>query len=530
MSRSSASVGTLLGQKYQLRQRIGVGAMGIVYEADGVDEDGAVAIKVLQQHLVDDEAVIARFRREAHAIAGLQHPHLVEVKDFQCNPDEPPFMVMELLHGQTLRLLLKQQGTLPLGRAVAIAIQTLSALETAHRAGVIHRDIKPDNLFIVSDEAGDKVKVLDFGVARLLHEDDASAVGAEAGAWVGTPSFMAPEQVRCQPVDARADLYSLGACLFQMVTGRQPIDVADTVALFSAIVERVPPLASTLRPEVPEEFSRVLARALHKSPAERFADAREMANALRPWAASAHAEMELDDEVTQPLAQRVETAPERKRPSATRAASSPALQLDTESATQFDTTPAPQLDTESATQFDATLAPQLGAEPATRLITTLAPQLDTESATQFDATVAPQLDTESATQFDTTPAPRLDTEPATRLITPLAPQLDAEPARRLITTLAPQLDAEPATQFDATLAPQLDAEPATRLITPLAPQRNARPATRLDAALPADLATVDDDAPLQSALPRRRTALKENLLLVGATLLGVFVGAALAMS
>lgn len=298
--------------------------MGIVYEAAGFDGDGAVAIKVLQQHLVDDEAVIARFRREAHAIAGLQHPHLVEVKDFQCNPDEPPFMVMELLHGQTLRLLLKQQGPLPLGRAVAIAIQTLSALETAHRAGVIHRDIKPDNLFIVSGESGDTVKVLDFGVARLIHEDDASAVGAEAGAWVGTPSFMAPEQVRCQPVDARADLYSLGACLYQMVTGRQPIDVADTVALFSAIVEKVPPLASTLRPELPEEFSRVLARALHKIPSERFADAGEMASALRPWAPQPHAETDSDDEVT-----------------------------------QLYTEPVPQLDAEPATQLDASLPPDL---------------------------------------------------------------------------------------------------------------------------------------------------------------------------
>ncbi|MFY2558423.1 protein kinase domain-containing protein [Corallococcus terminator] len=483
MSRSSASVGTLLGQKYQLRQRIGVGAMGIVYEAAGVDEDGAVAIKVLQQHLVDDEAVIARFRREAHAIAGLQHPHLVEVKDFQCNPDEPPFMVMELLHGQTLRLLLKQRGPLPLGRAVDLAIQTLSALETAHRAGVIHRDIKPDNLFIVSSEAGDKVKVLDFGVARLLHEDDASGVGAEAGAWVGTPSFMAPEQVRCQPVDARADLYSLGACLYQMVTGRQPIDVADTVALFSAIVERVPPLASTLRPEVPEEFSRVLARALHKSPAERFTDAREMASALRPWATPAHAETALDDEVTQPHAQRAETSP--------RLAGRP------------------------ATQTAPSHVPPLDAEPATRLDTPLAPQLDAEPATRLDTPLAPQLDAEPATRLDTPLAPPLDAEPATQLDTPLAPPLDAEPATRLDTLFAPQLDSEPATRLNATPVPQLAAEPATRLVV-----------------TSPNLAPVDDRAPRPPPSPkphRRRSALKERLLVVGATLLGIVVGVALGL-
>lgn len=294
MSRASASFGTLLGQKYELRQRIGVGAMGLVYEAARVDDGDAVAIKVLQQHLVDDPAVLARFKREARATEGLSDPHLVQVKDFQCNPDEPPFLVMELLHGQTLRLLLKQQGPMPVARATALALQTLSALGTAHRAGVIHRDIKPDNLFVTSTEAGETVKVLDFGVARLVHEDDASAVGAEAGAWVGTPSFMAPEQVRCLPVDARADLYSLGACVYQMVTGRQPIDVADTVALFSAIVERVPPLATELRPEVPEEFSRLLAKALHKDPAERFASAEEMARALAPWAVAAQTQVEAD--------------------------------------------------------------------------------------------------------------------------------------------------------------------------------------------------------------------------------------------
>ncbi|NTX67089.1 serine/threonine protein kinase [Myxococcus sp. CA051A] len=418
MSRSSASVGTLLGQKYQLRQRIGVGAMGIVYEAAELDETDAVAIKVLQQHLLDNEAVLARFRREARAIAGLQHPHLVEVKDFQCNPDEPPFMVMELLQGQTLRLLLKQQGPLPVARAVAIALQTLSALETAHRAGVIHRDIKPDNLFIVSSETGDKVKVLDFGVARLLHEDDASAVGAEAGAWVGTPSFMAPEQVRCQPVDARADLYSLGACLYQMVTGKQPIDVADTVALFSAIVERVPPLASAIRADVPEDFSQVLARALHKKPAERFADAEEMARALRPWA-----------------------TPPR---------------------------------TETAVQLDA--GPELPIDAGPEL--------------QFD--IAHEL------PLDAAPAPQLDTAPA------------------------PLLDCAPAPQSNA--APQPSA----------APQPNAAPAPQLNAAPAPNLAPVDERAPVVPVappppLPRRRSAMKESLMVVGATLLGLVVGVALGL-
>ncbi|MCE9672569.1 protein kinase [Myxococcus stipitatus] len=258
--------------------------MGIVYEAEQLDQGDAVAIKVLQQHLAPDPAVRARFRREAHATVGLSNPHLVAVKDFQSPPDDLPYLVMELLHGQTLQLLLKHEGPMSVERAARLAVQGLSALRVAHEAGVVHRDIKPDNLFVMPMEMGDTLKLLDFGVARLLHEDD-TALGTEAGAWVGTPSFMAPEQVRCKPADARTDIYAMGACLYQMVTGRLPIEVQDTVALLSAIIERVPTPVTTYRPEIPEAFSKVVDRALHKDPARRFASAAEMAEALAPWIA-----------------------------------------------------------------------------------------------------------------------------------------------------------------------------------------------------------------------------------------------------
>jgi len=258
--------------------------MGIVYEAEQLDQGDAVAIKVLQQHLAPDPAVRARFRREAHATVGLSNPHLVAVKDFQSPPDDLPYLVMELLHGQTLQLLLKHEGPMSVERAARLAVQGLSALQVAHEAGVVHRDIKPDNLFVMPMETGDTLKLLDFGVARLLHEDD-TALGTEAGAWVGTPSFMAPEQVRCKPADARTDVYAMGACLYQMVTGRLPIEVQDTVALLSAIIERVPAPVTTYRPEIPEAFSKVVERALHKDPARRFTSAAEMAEALAPWSA-----------------------------------------------------------------------------------------------------------------------------------------------------------------------------------------------------------------------------------------------------
>ncbi|QQR46497.1 protein kinase [Myxococcus xanthus] len=283
MSRSSL-VGTVLGQKYRLRQRIGVGGMGTVYEAEQLDVGRTVAVKVLRQHLLGEPAVHARFRREAQATAGVKHPNIVEVMDFHDAPDEPPFLVMELLKGQTLKSLLKKEGPLPVERAAAIAHQVANALVVAHQAGVVHRDIKPDNIFLV--DTGTEalhVKLLDFGVARLMHEDDATALGTESGAWVGTPSYMAPEQIRCRPVDGRADIYSLGACLYQMVTGQRPIDVADNVALLSAVMHQVPAPLSGVRTDVPDGFSQVVARTLEKDPATRYADSHELAQALGPW-------------------------------------------------------------------------------------------------------------------------------------------------------------------------------------------------------------------------------------------------------
>ncbi|WP_163786347.1 serine/threonine protein kinase [Myxococcus vastator] len=283
MSRSSL-VETVLGQKYRVLRRIGVGGMGTVYEAEQLDGGRTVAVKVLRQHLLGEPAVHARFRREAQATAGLKHPNIVEVMDFHDAPDEPPFLVMELLQGQTLKSLMKKEGPLPMERAAAIAHQVATALVAAHQAGVIHRDIKPDNIFLVdTGTEALQVKLLDFGVARLMHEDDATALGTESGAWVGTPSYMAPEQIRCRPVDGRADIYSLGACLYHMVTGQRPIDVADNVALLSAVLHNVPAPLSGVRTDVPDGFSLVVERTLQKDPAARYTDSHGLAQALEPW-------------------------------------------------------------------------------------------------------------------------------------------------------------------------------------------------------------------------------------------------------
>jgi serine/threonine-protein kinase len=187
------SPGTLLGGRYRIETLVGEGGMGAVYEAVQQDLDRRVALKILHEHLTDDVELRSRFQREARVVAMLGHPNVVQISDFQARDGEPPFFVMELLHGENLRDLLKRAQLLPPERVAYIAVQVLSALEAAHRASVVHRDIKPDNIFLErTDVQVDIVKVLDFGVAKLLGRDDMKLT--REGLVVGTLSYMAPEQ------------------------------------------------------------------------------------------------------------------------------------------------------------------------------------------------------------------------------------------------------------------------------------------------------------------------------------------------
>jgi serine/threonine-protein kinase len=275
--------GTLLGGRYRIETLVGEGGMGAVYEAVQQDLDRRVALKILHEHLTDDVELRGRFQREARVVAMLGHPNVVQISDFQARDGEPPFFVMELLHGENLRDLLKRAQVLPPERVAYIAVQILSALEAAHRANVVHRDIKPDNIFLErTDVQVDIVKVLDFGVAKLLGRDDMKLT--RSGLVVGTLSYMAPEQALGDPIDGRADLYSLAATMYLALTGRKPFDGATTAALLKKIMQEVPAPVSKLRPEIPEKFSAVFERALAKRPEDRYASAAEMARALGPFA------------------------------------------------------------------------------------------------------------------------------------------------------------------------------------------------------------------------------------------------------
>ena len=259
--------------------------MGTVYAAIQEGLGRRVAVKLLDPRLAEDRDQLERFRREAEVVAALGHPNIVAVTDFQYPDDDnrQPFLVMELLRGESFGACIARESALPYGRVAFIAAQVLSALGAAHRAGVVHRDIKPDNVFLLSDAAvPDTVKVLDFGIAKMSIEGQAKLTGT--GAMLGTPAFMAPEQARGAPdVDARADLYAVGAMMYQALTGKLPHEAPSVPALLFAIVEKEPASLREARPDVPAELVAIVGRAMAKDREARFADAEEMRRALAPF-------------------------------------------------------------------------------------------------------------------------------------------------------------------------------------------------------------------------------------------------------
>ena len=284
MTTSPDLSGTLLGGRYRLRSLLGRGGMGSVYAAVQEDLGRSVAVKILDPLLACDPGQLERFRREALASAALGHPNIVQVTDFSAPTNtQPPFLVMELLAGQSLGQLLDRESVVAPQRIAFIASQLLSALGAAHAAGIVHRDIKPDNVFLVSTSAfHDLVKVLDFGIAKLATEEGGARLTG-TGAMLGTPAYMAPEQARGAVVDHRADLYAVGATMYQALAGRLPHDAPSFPAMLFAIVEQTPEPLGRLRPDLPPSLVAVVERAMVKDPNARFRSAEEMRAALAPF-------------------------------------------------------------------------------------------------------------------------------------------------------------------------------------------------------------------------------------------------------
>jgi len=283
-------VGRVLAGRYRLGKRLGEGGMGAVYEAIHIQLGRRVAVKTLLE--ITDPTDVARLHDEAMTAAALTHPCIVQVTDFgPATDDAPPFLVMELLPGESLAGLLEREGKLPLERALPITTQLLSALGVAHEGRVLHRDVKPSNVFLTTgvDGSAPMVKVVDFGIARFL--DDTSR-RTTTGKVIGTLAYMAPEVLRGQPPSAAADLYAVGVVLFEMLTGKRPFDVRRK-DLVEAVVREEAPDPRTIEPSIPKAVADVVLRALRKKPELRFDSAKAMADALRAAANAPSGELAL---------------------------------------------------------------------------------------------------------------------------------------------------------------------------------------------------------------------------------------------
>ena len=246
---SALTVGSILDDRYRIDAELGRGAVGAVFAASDSAAARRVAIKVMRPDLAMNPQGVRRFYREAHALRRLTHPAIVAVIGFGVDAaSHSPFLVMELVEGETLRAFIDDAAPIAERPAAAIAARIAAALACAHDAGVVHRDLKPDNLMLVSDSGGQRIKVLDFGLAKLFNDgDDAILKLTQTGQMLGTPHYMSPEQVRGQIADARTDLYSLGCITFEMLTSRRPFEEKKFVALMRKhLSEPAPPLPQTL--------------------------------------------------------------------------------------------------------------------------------------------------------------------------------------------------------------------------------------------------------------------------------------------
>jgi predicted Ser/Thr protein kinase len=271
-SESGSGTEELIGKEigvYRIDALLGAGGMGVVYSAHDPRLQRTVAIKVLPQSFAVDAERLQRFEREARAAAALNHPNILAVYDVGRHQDRP-FIVMEFVPGDTLAELL-HHGRVPIPRGLEIGAEIADALSAAHASGVLHRDLKPSNVMIMPTG---RVKVLDFGLAKMLASeaaptDDVSFTGTRPRRFLGTPAYMAPERLRGQTGDHRADIFSLGVILFELVTGRRPFEGSDMLTLVSNMLTQATPLACEVEPEVPADISEFIAQMLSKEPSER---------------------------------------------------------------------------------------------------------------------------------------------------------------------------------------------------------------------------------------------------------------------
>lgn len=305
---SAALIGTSIGGRYVLERLLGEGGMGAVFAARELEGSQRVALKIIHGELFAGKREhVDRFLQETLAAALVTHPNVVRSLGAFSDQDGRPVLVLELLEGTSLDRIIRR-GPLPIEQSVDIAIQASLGIAAAHAKGVIHRDLKPGNVFLARDERGVTAKVLDFGVA-LLHDplrDPTEARRTDHSVLLGTLDYMSPEQLQdARVADERSDVYALGVILFEMLTGSAPFTAPTDPMLAVEILNKQPADLVALRPEVPAALVRIVERALAKSPADRFQSMEELAAALRAFAERPSQQLRAGGERSRPTRQLV---------------------------------------------------------------------------------------------------------------------------------------------------------------------------------------------------------------------------------
>jgi serine/threonine protein kinase len=259
---------------YEITAKLGEGGMGEVWRAIDTALNREVAVKVLPEEMAADPERLERFKREAQAIAALNHPNIVTIHSVE-EAEGLHLLTMELVDGQSLDQMLPPSG-FDLDRLFALAIQIAEALASAHEKGIVHRDLKPANVMVTDDG---RVKVLDFGLAKLAgqgEEAEETQLMTQAGMLLGTVPYMSPEQVQAKPVDHRSDIFSLGILLYEMATGERPFHGDNSASVISAVLKEQPPPVTELKRDLPNHLGRIVRRCLEKLPQRRFQSARDV--------------------------------------------------------------------------------------------------------------------------------------------------------------------------------------------------------------------------------------------------------------